>query len=55
MLEILKYYGRDVNILEMFDKFKDVHRDDDEWWDAFTMPKDKFNSEMRDMFEDALH
>ena len=23
MLEILKYYGRDVNILEMFDKFKD--------------------------------
>ena len=39
----------------MFDKFKEVHKDDGNWYKAFKETNSNFNDEMRDMFEDALH
>ena len=31
LLEILRYAGRDVNIVEMFDHFMKIHRSDGKW------------------------
>ena len=55
LLEILKYFGRDANVVEMFDKFKEVHRADKQWMKGVSMSKDDLNRELKDMFEDALH
>ena len=33
LLEILRYHGRDVNIVDMFDLFKKIHREDYKWDD----------------------
>ena len=57
LLEILKYHGRDVNIVDMYDLFKTIHKEDEEWTkdNLKNVSEAEFEETMKQMFTDALH
>ena len=57
LLEILKYHGRDANIVDMFDLFKTIHKEDENWSKKVMdkMEEEDYEQRMKQVFTDALH
>ena len=47
LLEILRYAGRDVNIVEMFDHFVKIHRSDGKWGKLARENEGEFEQNMK--------
>ena len=55
-LELMMYFGRDVNLIQVFDAFREVHKKNDDFMERFAddMDDTRFDEVMRTNFNNTV-